>query len=686
MPTYRITAPNGKTYQINGPAGATDEQVRAEVMRQNPDIAEYQATRNRIAKSDATYQRARQGAGLKPEKKGVGDAFSLGAGNIIPIQDEIAGGLSGLRQAAGALVHGRDVGAAFKGGYAAGKDAKQEDINATKAQHPIAYNAGGILAGLGKPSASAAPIVETGSKILQTGKNAAKAAGAGGLLGGLVGGADAEGGLGERAKGAARGAGLGAALGGGLSLAGDTLVIPGAKAATRIANKVAGGRLLDPNRMAAQRLTEAMKADGLTPAQIKTAMNEWLKNGNTPQLMNLAGENTRRLIRAAAGKGGEAGAVAAGNVETLAADLQGNAISRTRALTPEKRTAQIVSDAIKAKRTGLADVQYKAPYSEPVQVDEGVISALSDEPGKAALRRARTAAVARRNAQQVAEIDQMLAALETGGDLPQVSGGALDRVKIAMGGRGAKMNQGADTRDIAGGLFERANDIDAALDAVPALQPARQTYRGMTAQGDALDLGGSNAFNNPDEYIQALRDKIAMATPVDNPFPVSGDDIRGAAGVGLARDIERQIGAPTEGATGFLNKLSTGTNQRRVLEETFPGQAEQYREAINQLVSQLNDARFISPNHGSQTALRLEDAGLIDAIPTSKAALLAKLVDAIKSGASITDAEREAIVRLGIASPADLMGLQIGPGLLDRVSPALRQLGASSSAQTGRGQ
>lgn len=37
MPTYQITAPNGKTYRIEGPAGASDEQIRAEVLRQFPD-------------------------------------------------------------------------------------------------------------------------------------------------------------------------------------------------------------------------------------------------------------------------------------------------------------------------------------------------------------------------------------------------------------------------------------------------------------------------------------------------------------------------------------------------------------------------------------------------------------------------------------------------------------------------
>lgn len=39
MPTYEITAPNGQTYRIDGPEGATDEQVRAQVLKQFPDAA-----------------------------------------------------------------------------------------------------------------------------------------------------------------------------------------------------------------------------------------------------------------------------------------------------------------------------------------------------------------------------------------------------------------------------------------------------------------------------------------------------------------------------------------------------------------------------------------------------------------------------------------------------------------------
>lgn len=40
MPTYEIQAPDGNKYRIDGPPGATQEQIQAEVMRQNPSLVE----------------------------------------------------------------------------------------------------------------------------------------------------------------------------------------------------------------------------------------------------------------------------------------------------------------------------------------------------------------------------------------------------------------------------------------------------------------------------------------------------------------------------------------------------------------------------------------------------------------------------------------------------------------------
>jgi hypothetical protein len=45
MTTYKITAPDGKDYQIDGPAGATDEQVRAKVLEQHPEAVKAAASK-----------------------------------------------------------------------------------------------------------------------------------------------------------------------------------------------------------------------------------------------------------------------------------------------------------------------------------------------------------------------------------------------------------------------------------------------------------------------------------------------------------------------------------------------------------------------------------------------------------------------------------------------------------------
>src|SRR5437016_5842943 len=37
MPTYEIQAPNGRTYQIDGPTGASQSDVQAQVLQQFPD-------------------------------------------------------------------------------------------------------------------------------------------------------------------------------------------------------------------------------------------------------------------------------------------------------------------------------------------------------------------------------------------------------------------------------------------------------------------------------------------------------------------------------------------------------------------------------------------------------------------------------------------------------------------------
>ena len=71
MPTYEMQAPNGRTYRIQGPAGATDAQVRAEILRQHPD-------------ADKSAPAAKAKPAASPRQKGTGIApldFALNALN-----------------------------------------------------------------------------------------------------------------------------------------------------------------------------------------------------------------------------------------------------------------------------------------------------------------------------------------------------------------------------------------------------------------------------------------------------------------------------------------------------------------------------------------------------------------------------------------------------------------------------
>lgn len=84
MPTYEIKAPNGRTYRIDGPAGATDAQVRAKVLEQNPDAG--QAAPSRPAPKSA----------LRQTGDILTNAVAGAAQGVVSIPDVAIEGLGGL--------------------------------------------------------------------------------------------------------------------------------------------------------------------------------------------------------------------------------------------------------------------------------------------------------------------------------------------------------------------------------------------------------------------------------------------------------------------------------------------------------------------------------------------------------------------------------------------------------------
>ncbi|MCA9326852.1 hypothetical protein KC976_04615, partial [Candidatus Saccharibacteria bacterium] len=82
MPIYRITAPNGKTYQIEGPPGASDADVAAAVVAQFPDAG-------REAPETTTAGQVKEFAkGIPAGAIGLLETAAVGASNILPQAEE----------------------------------------------------------------------------------------------------------------------------------------------------------------------------------------------------------------------------------------------------------------------------------------------------------------------------------------------------------------------------------------------------------------------------------------------------------------------------------------------------------------------------------------------------------------------------------------------------------------------
>jgi hypothetical protein len=148
---------------------------------------------------------------------------------------------------------------------------------------------------------------------------------------------------------------------------------------------------------------------------------------------------------------------------------------------------------------------------------------------------------------------------------------------------------------------------------------------------------------------QSLTTGQAVTTQPPDAYQAQMGSDRATLQTAATRQLENEIGRSKEGGTGVLNTISGQSNTGRNLANTFGDEAAaDYRQSIGQMVDQMNNARFINPNSNSQSVGRLFDADLVD-VPTPPKGWLnvvLSMVNAVKRGASITEAEREALVRI----------------------------------------
>ena len=428
-----------------------------------------------------------------------------------------------------------------------------------------------------------------------------------------------------------------------------------ASAGIRMANKAAdaitGSGFLDPNVEAARRLSNAFAADGGLDRALDRNASFTDSGASAPTVLDIGGGNVRRLVRAAAGGGDAAHGVATDYADRVRANLQDNVIARAGELTPgDTRTAGQAATDLETGQRALADTQYREPYQQPAAITPEMVSALQGPTGRVAINEAYATAEARRDAQQMAELDALrqVAARQTAGTemedaLQNLSAGSLDRVRIAMRERAGAL-AAAQRRGMASGLRDRVNDIDTALDQTPGLTDARASYRQMQGSRDALDAGATVLSSPSANYSAQISDLASRGGP-PNLRPLQ---------IGARQAITDAVEAPAAGQTGVLTKLATGNRATANLANTFGAdRAAAFQEAVRNEVSRLRNANFISPETGSQTQLRGSDEALVGGIPTSIGSFVSKIADKIFRGTQLTSAEREAIVRLG-TSEADV--------------------------------
>lgn len=451
-----------------------------------------------------------------------------------------------------------------------------------------------------------------------------------------------------------------------------------ATAGLRSINALAIGRglppVIDPNVTAAEKLRAAVGSDGGT-GRVGANAIDWANSGASgPALVDVAGSNVRRLVRAAAGGGtGEAQNIAGDYASRVRANFQDRVLDHTRGLTPRNgASATSYAEQLQAGQRTLANRDYGAVRNEPVPLNRDALVALRGRPGQDAIAKSMAEAEIHNDSETVAELQQLQHAdLD---QIPTIRAGTLDALQRTMGNMGADSSVTPGGRYAGAGYFGRRAGINSALDAAPGLAPARANFAQMQASRDAVDVGGGVLSEPSTSYAE----QVAALTGRGGP-----PNVGGPLQVGARQALVNKLETGADGATGAARTISQASRATDNLNATFgPTRAARYQAAVGNEVRRVGNADFISPNTGSQTATRMDDAGNLMAVPSvphSLPALAIRVYDTIRGhGAPLTEGERAAIVRMG-TTEADLRNLVRANPNLSRA--AIAQLAANNTSQ-----
>jgi hypothetical protein len=233
-----------------------------------------------------------------------------------------------------------------------------------------------------------------------------------------------------------------------------------------------------------------------------------------------------------------------------------------------------------------------------------------------------------------------------GGRTLEISASSLEDVYRAMRDKteGLMNANAGSTHSLGAALRGQLSRYDDAFRAQsPSAMTARQMSRQARQERDALEVGW-NAFGPALPPTQLLRDFSSMP-----------ESALGNVRAGAQARLEQQIG---ERPFATIEGIGSRANMGRRL-DFIGAPSSDIVDAAQIEAARVRNADFISPNTGSQTNLRGEDALQMTDIPVTTYGWVSKLADfAFRRINALTEAEMTALVRMGI-EPADLQRLQV---------------------------
>lgn len=666
----------GYEQDANGTWARVVEQVQEPAAAPAPWANDTVATPSQLAAESEAHRRIAEG---DPSLTSGGGALFQGL--TLGYADELAGLLAGAGQAGRNAIRtaqGQPIEIQAGDLRNAVTQTTRGESERFAREQPL-YNfglqaAGGLLTG-GAGATRAAGVAAARQAALQAGNTALarqllgqgirEGAQIGGAYGAAYGFGSAEGGFADRLPSAVGNGLAGATLAGGITGA-TPYVAQGFRAVgdavspfTEGLRRILPGNRPEPQVVAARRLTDQFRRQRNTP-DIQAAIAERRAAGLEPSIVDVGGENLRATVRAAASGEGPGRELATQYAEGIRASAGPRAIERARSLTGDNRDAiQVARDLTQARRTE-AQTLYGDAYNQEITVPTEIIGALRGPEGAAAIAEARRIASLERDDAALNALDNLANA-----DFDQAvtaTGKALDYIRQAYAdaAQGAEGNLGA-------ALQGRVNEIEQGLNLIPELRTARTAYRSASEQIDAVG-GVPNALGRQQLGRPDRAPMNAMTTDATRYGQYVGglSEPAQAANQVYQRDqIIQALGRGRDGAVGPMNALSAGSNLpagpnapivARNLEATFPGQGQRFQQDIRLNREQVSNANFIDPNTGSPTASRLADQaaeGLQSAANVAtggKAAVVRLAIDNAIRRIGLNEAERQAIVELGIGS------------------------------------